>query len=143
MVFDPAVAPRDRNAFMDWYREVTRWGEGHSYGDPAVTTPALAGWFDAMRAAFPPMNGPLSDPDDVDDPRVSDYSITAHAIYAAFAWSLAEEAHPRMRALAIEHGVGFFDVSANRGEILFPEGGPSGPGGSESRGWLSRVFGRG
>jgi hypothetical protein len=43
-------------------------------------------------------------------------------IYATFPWSLAEEIYPIFRQLAVESGVGFYDVSGDEGdgEIYFP-----------------------
>lgn len=120
MVFEPTAAPKDRKQFMKWYREQTQWAEGHSYNDPSVSSPALQAWFQDMIQVFPAMNGPYAS-EDVDDPKVTDHCIGKTVIYSAFAWSCAEEAHGAMKQLAIKHNVGFFDVSANEGEIVFPD----------------------
>jgi hypothetical protein len=45
-------------------------------------------------------------------------------ICGAFAWSGTEAAHEVDMELAAKHGVGFFDVSAEQGDVCFPE--PSG-----------------
>lgn len=119
MVFEPAVAPKERKDFMQWYAQQSEWAEDHSYQDHEVSTERLQAWFKEMIQHFPPMNGPLAS-DDVDDPRVADYCIGKYVIYSAFSWSVAEEAYPKMRELAIKHSVGFFDVSAENGEILLP-----------------------
>jgi hypothetical protein len=119
MVFDPEAAPPTHDAFMTWYREQTQWKEEHGYNDPAVSAPKLRSWFEEMIKTFPPMNGPYQS-EDVDDPKVSDYSVGRSVIYVAFAWSVAEEAHRSMRQLAEKHCVGFFDVSAENGEIWTP-----------------------
>jgi hypothetical protein len=119
MVFEPAAAPRNRNEFMAWYDAQTEWSEDHSYDDPAVSSPALQAWFHDMRTSFPPMNGPFRS--ESDDSTVTDFCIGRHVIYAAFAWSQADAAHARMRDLAVKHRVGFYDVSASDGEIVFPE----------------------
>ncbi len=120
MVFDPSSAPRERRQFMEWYAEQTQWSENHSYQDHSVSSEALQAWFKEMVNFFPPMNGPLAS-DDVDDPKVTDHCIGRSVIYSAFAWGVAEDAHPKMRELAIKHGLGFFDASVDTGEILFPE----------------------
>lgn len=122
MVFDAVVAPRDRAEFMAWYDQQTKWAEPHGYQDPAVTTPELRAWFEAMAATFPPMNGPLAS-GAVDDPRITDYSIGRSVIYAAFAWSQARAAYQHMLELAAKHGVGFFDVSSTDGRIWLPSDG--------------------
>lgn len=123
MVFDPDAAPRDRAAFMEWYEQQTGWAEDHSYDDPAVAAPALQRWFADMARSFPPMNGPLANPEEF-GPEVTDHCIGRHVIYSAFAWSVADRAYAKMRELAIEHGVGFFHASDDPGEILFPDSGP-------------------
>ena len=119
MVFEPTVAPKQRSDFMQWYAQQTEWAEDHSYQDHEVSTERLQAWFKDMIEHFPPMNGPLAS-ENVEDPKVTDHCIGKHVIYSAFAWSVAEEAYPKMRELAIKHSVGFFDVSADNGEILFP-----------------------
>ena len=119
MVFEPSAAPRARKDFMAWYKQQTQWSEPHGYNDPSVSTAPLREWFMEMISAFPAMNGPYAS-DDIDDPNVTDYSIGNHVIYAAFAWSRAEPAYQSMVALAKKHGVGFFDVSASEGAIVFP-----------------------
>jgi hypothetical protein len=119
MVFDAATAPRGRETFMAWYGQQTQWSESHGYNDPEVPTPALRAWFQEMIKSFPPMNGPVAS-DDVDDPKVTDYSVGRSVIYAAFAWSQAEPAYQRTKELAAKHRVGFFDVSSNEGYIWLP-----------------------
>jgi integrase len=39
----------------DRYRIQTRWGEGHSYHDPEVSTPNLRAWFKQMIQKYPSM----------------------------------------------------------------------------------------
>jgi argininosuccinate synthase len=119
MVFEASKAPKERKEFMEWYKQQTQWSEDHNYLDHAVSSVPLQLWFEEMAKDFPPMSGALAT-DDVDDPKITDFSIGKDVIYSAFSWSVAEEAYPKMRALAIKHSVGFFDVSANNGEILFP-----------------------
>lgn len=121
MVFDPGAAPRTRDAFLAWYQTETTWSETHRYDDPVVTTPALRAWFDAMAERFPPMNGPFAS--GRDGASVTDYSVGTKIVYAAFAWSVANEAREAVCSLAARHGVGVFDVSSDEGRVLVPEGG--------------------
>ena len=51
-----------------------------------------------------------------------DYSIGYDVIYAAFSWSVTEEAYETTRRLAQKHDVGFFDVSGEDGDIILPGG---------------------
>jgi hypothetical protein len=122
MVFEPIDPPRERNAFLDWYRLQTQWPEDHSYDDPAATTAGLSAWFTEIRRDFPNMNGPGAHDiaNDEHNPRVTDYAIGRSVIYAAFSWMEAENAYSLVRVLAVKHRVGFFNVSAENGEIWFP-----------------------
>jgi len=122
MVFEPKDAPREKNMFLDWYQLQTRWSEGHSYDDPSKTTVNLSAWYAEICRDFPDMNGSgARDLADVEDsPRATGYSIGRSVIYADFRWSEADAAYASVRALAVKHGVGFFNVSADDGEIWFP-----------------------
>jgi hypothetical protein len=127
MVFDPEAAPRDRDAFFDWYHRITKWDEGHDYNDPANTSPQLARWYRAMIPQFPAMNGPdgISDDDPaLDSGFVTGYTCARNAIYLDFRWSVAAEAYNATLSLAALHKVGFFDVSADDGAVwlLGPNG---------------------
>jgi hypothetical protein len=119
MVFDATAAPRRRKEFMVWYAQQTEWAESHGYNNPEVPAPDLRAWFQDIIKTFPPMNGPLAS-EDTDDPKVTDYSLGRSVIYAAFAWSEADAAYHAMRELAERHRVGFFDVSAESGDIWQP-----------------------
>lgn len=119
MVFEPAAAPASKAEFLIWYEQQTEWTEGHGYDDPAVTTPKLRQWYEAMAADFPPMNGPDAS-EDLEDPTVSDFSIGRSVIYVAFAWSQAEAAYKAVRTAAEAAGVGFFDASGSDAEIWLP-----------------------
>jgi hypothetical protein len=121
MVFDPATAPRGREPFLAWFREQAEWTEEHGYNDPDVATVELRRWYEAIRQIYPNMNGPDAADDDHID-QAADYSIGTSVIYAGFPWSLAEEVYPTVRQLAVECGVGFYDVSGDEGdgEIHFP-----------------------
>jgi hypothetical protein len=65
------------------------------------------------------MNGPYASKED--SPKVTDYSVGRSVVYAAFAWSEAEQAFKTMFSLAQKHGVGFFDVSASNGSVWVPD----------------------
>ena len=128
LVFDHANPPKTRQEFMVWYERFIKWEEQRDYDSPEGITPALYSWFEGMREVFPPMNGEFAPTDEqlcADESlesRLTDYSIGAEGIYAAFAWSQAEKAYQLMRDLAIKYKVGFFDVSGRDGEILLPDG---------------------
>lgn len=120
MVFSPKAVPSDRDEFLKWYRTQTAGTEGHTYNDPEVSTPELRAWFLEIIKTHPPMNGPYRS-EDIDDPKVTDYSVGKSAIYAAFAWSQAESAFKTMFSLAEKHKVGFFDVSSTNGGVWLPD----------------------
>lgn len=128
MVFEKTKAPSTRKAFMTWFAQQTEWNEDHDYQSISVSSSALQNWFMEMKNTFPPMNGAdapdtdLIDEDENLERHLTDYSIGREMIYAAFAWSVADEAYERMRTLAQKHGVGFFDVSGAHGDIILPDG---------------------
>lgn len=128
MVFEPTKAPKTRAAFLAWYEQQVQWQENHDYQTVSVASLALQHWFLAMKETFPPMNGEfaldeaLLDEDDALESHITDYSIGREMIYGAFAWSVAEEAYTTALRLAKIHGVGFFDVSSDAGEIILPDG---------------------
>lgn len=125
MVFDPDMAPVDRDAFLAWF--------GSHNNDPEVfdptrtefSTPNLRSWFEDLLTTFPAMNGPYSHADqDIDDPHLTDYGIRRTHIYACFAWSMAESAYGMVMSLAERHGIAVYDVSDAKGRIWRP--GPDG-----------------
>jgi hypothetical protein len=59
---------------------------------------------------------------DEDAGRATDYSVGRSLIYAAFAWSQAQDAHATVFGLAAKHGVGFFDASSELGEVWWQDG---------------------
>ena len=123
MVFAPEQAPKEREGFLEWYDEQSEWEEEHSYDNPEVSTPALRAWFMEMIKSYPAMNGPFSSvslPEN--ESTVTDYSVGQSVIYAAFAWSKAEQAYDAMFKLAAKHGVGFFNASSDNAEVWLPDG---------------------
>ncbi|MGH1417221.1 MAG: hypothetical protein ACRBB0_27310 [Pelagimonas sp.] len=153
LVFDPAVAPRERTEFMVWYKQLVKWDEERDYNSPEGVTGNLHDFYEKLREEFPPMNGPdaydfdqlstplpepkpkgflskiftsktvsSAPPPAFDEALVTDYCIAKNAIYMAFAWSVSDQAYNRVFNTALTTGVGFFDVSADGGEILHDAG---------------------
>jgi len=120
MVFEPHAPPPNRREFLDWYEQQIQWKEGHRYDSPDVTTRSLRAWYMDMITEYPAMNGPYAS-DDVDSPKVTDYSVGKVIVYASFAWSEAEMAFKTMFMLADKHRVGFFDVSSADGGVWLPD----------------------
>lgn len=147
LVFDPDIAPRDRDQFMSWYRQLIKWEEPRDYNSIDGTTGNLQAFYDRLRRDYPPMNGPnayhtethsksegggrtlmerlfgvlkpVSEPKPMfNDAFITDYSIAESAIYMAFAWSINAEAYSDVVSAAIATGVGFYDVSAGNGVII-------------------------
>ncbi len=118
MVFNPDNAPQNRQDFMQWYRNQTQWKETHGYNNPEITTQKLRNWFLNMLDVFPALNGPYAQPNSGDE--LADYNIGYDIIYVTFGWPYAEKAYNAVRALAEKNKVGFFDVSADDGDIIIP-----------------------
>lgn len=108
----------DDDGFEAWFEEQAEWGEDHDYTDPAVTSVALRTFYDALAQEFPPMNGPDAD-EDVDDPRLADYSIGRELLYVAFGWSQARAAQAACLRIAAATGVAVGLVSDD-GHIVRP-----------------------
>ena len=120
MVFKAESAPRNKPAFMDWYRVQTQWKEEHGYNNPDVTTPELRNWMLEMMKSFPAMNGPYAKSGNEEDGGTADYNIGQEFIYATFSWDNMDKAYRLSKELAQKHKVGFFNVSADDGEVIFP-----------------------
>ncbi|MNB95159.1 hypothetical protein D3C75_423270 [compost metagenome] len=115
MAFETSKAPQERAAFMEWYEQQVQWSEDHAYNDPSVLSEALQRFYSELSEQFPNMNVEDEIFEAMEeagtDNRLTDYSLGS---------SVAEEAYTAMRELAIKHKVGFFDVSSNEGDIIFP-----------------------
>jgi hypothetical protein len=70
-----------------------------------------------MRQEFPAMNGPFATGDFVEDSTVTDYCVGRTIIYVSFAWSQQINAYRLMFELAKRHKLGFYDVSADDGQV--------------------------
>lgn len=128
MVFEKTKAPKTKKEFLAWFEKQAEWEEEHDYQTISVAAPALQNWFMEMKQTFPPMNGEYA-PDDEEieadeelERHLTDYCIGREVIYAAFAWSAAEEAYELVRKLAQKHDVGFFDVSSEEADVILPDG---------------------
>lgn len=127
MVFEKTKAPATKKEFIQWYEKQTEWEEEHDYQTISISSPALQNWFMEMKETFPPMNGEYApsiesiDEDENLERHTVDYSIGYDIIYAAFSWSVVDEAYELMRSLAKKHNVGFFDVSSDKGDIILPD----------------------
>lgn len=115
MVFAADAAPAKKRApFLDWYDAQSEWEEGHSYDDPAVSTPALRAFYEELVQAFPPQQE--------DEGPGTDYTIGQSVIYMTFEWDKVDEAYEAVSRLAGKHAVGFFDVSSDLAETWLPDG---------------------
>lgn len=115
MVFEKTRAPRFYEDFLNWTSEQTDWKEERDYNSINGTSSQLTAWFMEIKKKFPPLNGPymLSDEEAFASKKIeshlTDYSIGSNIIYAAFGWSVADEACEATKKLAAKHGVGFFN----------------------------------
>ena len=116
-VFDPSSAPRDPADFGDWlFSDENSIGE--VFNDPSSTIVELRAFYLAMVQKFPDYNEDSFDPNLATD-YATGYEIGPKSIVMEFRWTKAEEAYETVRALSVEHGVGFFDQSGD-GSVQFP-----------------------
>jgi len=121
MVFEPDAVPASHAEFLDWYAGQTKWGEDHSYDDPALSSANLRAWFEDMVEIFPPMNGTFAKERTAEgEASSSDYAIGADFIYVSFAWSEEEAAYMTVARLAEKHRLGLFNASSSGEEVWFP-----------------------
>ena len=128
MVFEVSKAPKTKKEFINWYYEQVDWKDAFDYDNPQNASINLQNWFNEMIITFPPMNGPFAPTDEqIDktpelfDVHIVDYSISRDVIYFGFPYSIADELYNLTRQLAIKHGVGFFDVCTDDGDIILPD----------------------
>jgi hypothetical protein len=121
LVFDPTIPPRDRDGFMKWFEKLAEWGEGHDYNEPIETSDTLRAWFMEMIKEFPAMNGSFAT-HDYDNPKVAGCAICRHAIYTDFRWTQIDDAYRATFSLAKKHRLGFYDTSADDGQVWLPDG---------------------
>lgn len=121
-VFDLAAAPSTHKAFVKWFEQQMEI-EVLTPDDEAIATgPApLRNWFTEMIKTFPPMNGPFAS-DDVDDPRLTEYSIAPSYIYACFAWSQVVPATEAAAEFAARFGAGLYLISETPAPVWLPDG---------------------
>ena len=144
-IFDPAAAPSDRDAFLQWYRRIVQWGDPPETYDPANLNQPLLKFVHQFHGSFPAMNdlGPLPLPAsrgslwskigkkilnktltlpppnlDLEDSRFTDYTCARVALYLGFAWSEAENALKHSLIVAEKVGAGVFLTSDKNGAIL-------------------------
>lgn len=120
-IFRPDAAPRTRKQFMNWFDKQAEWSEEHNYDNPEICSADMQAWFKEIIQTFPALNGPYA-VEDTDNENVTDYCIGKDIIYVGFSWSVAEKAYEVMKTTAEKHNVGFYDTSADDGDILFPDG---------------------
>jgi hypothetical protein len=139
MVFEPETAPKNHDAFMEWYFGLTKWNDG-PYDNPARTSARLRAWVQEMQRTFPDMNTPEAEIHLQDDEGVlGDYTIGRQFVYAGFAWSKAVAAAGEAERLAKLHGVGFFDVSSDGEEVWLPVNGTLELAHQKKRPFLERL----
>jgi hypothetical protein len=116
LVFDPAHAPKEREAFVEWWDLQAYWSEPHRYNDPAVTTSSLRTWFMEMIERFPALSGPYaSSPDQ----RTASYCIGYYLIYIAISFD-KQATYERAYELAGKHHLGLYEASSPDGELWLP-----------------------
>ena len=143
MVFDPDHAPRERAAFMEWFRDITRWEDKLTVDIPDGLSGNLPAFYRQITKSFPDINGPearayfdfvqppppgffarlfgakpVSRPE-LDESRLVECTFHANAIYLSFTSSLNGDAGFTCSDVANDTGVGLFNVSAGNGQIFY------------------------
>jgi hypothetical protein len=120
MIFDPSAVSVDRHAFLQWYSDMTDWDDSEPYDDPAGAHSRIRSWYDEISKTFPPLST-LDESLQVDEARLTDYSIGESFIYVGFGWSMVKEAYRTTKLVAGQNELGFYDVSSPAGEVFLPD----------------------
>lgn len=128
MVFDPDIAPRNDEGFHAWFQNEVDDETGTASQDSAIAvTDAIHQWYREMREMFTPSNGP----DKVELPtnasparalRTCEYYFRPRSVYLCFRWPAQDMARAAASTLAKEFGLGYYHVSAQHGQAVFPDG---------------------
>ena len=141
-VFDPDVAPQNRESFLAWWEGIISSDTTGDESSPDGASENIRDFYELLKEQFPPMNGPdaacnfdqipvervkkvgfwkrllgqtIKDYSSCEDLRVSDYIFFGNSISLNFSWPVASEAHQEVVKAAIETGVGFFDACGDEG----------------------------
>ena len=117
-VYVKEKAPEDPVDFLEWFWKKTEWNGERDYYDILGTDERLAAFFLEMIKTFPAMNGKYApteeelqaNPELEDSPMVTEYNIDEDLIYMGFAYSVSDQADELIRKLAVQNGLGYFDM---------------------------------
>ena len=111
VIFDPSLAPHDNEEFLSWIKEELQWRDDIDYNDPDNLSPELKSFFDRVRSAYPPMNGPHALDMEEISAETTDYSLGSAFIYCSCAWSISQKAYKYFQSNVRRHGLGFYQIS--------------------------------
>lgn len=124
MVFNIDTAPKEKDAFFEWYEVQTAWTEKHNYKDPKNTSEELKVWYYEMTKTFPAIQE-YEDTEDNSNTLFGDYTIGREMIYASFPWSSGYKAFKQSKHLAYSNQLGLYDISGSNIVYFSPfYGGP-------------------
>ena len=118
LVYVKEKAPEDPVDFLEWFWKKAEWSGKRDYYDIEGADERLAAFFLEMIKTFPAMNGKYApteedyaaDPELEDSPMVTEYNIDEDLIYMAFSYSVGDTADELIRKLALQNGLGYFDM---------------------------------
>ena len=126
MVFDPDIAPYDKDRFRDWCEAETGEQAPQSNYTPEIAEKdAFRDFYGQMREVFTPFNGS----DDVvlppDAPqirilRTCEYFFRPHSVYMCFRWPAQDFARAACSTFAKELDLGLFLISSKYPQARFP-----------------------
>lgn len=135
MVFDPSVPPKTDVGFKAWYdAEVGDRSCPSSHDSAVAENDAFRAFYAEMRELFTPFNGPDDVPIPADAPqirilRTCEYQFRPHSLMMCFRWPAQDMARGAASTIAKHIGLGYFHVSAQYGQAVFPDGSKAWPTG--------------
>lgn len=117
MVFDPKVAPFEKEAFMQWFSIQIDWPD---FEQPCPA--AMHAWYQEMLKTFPNINEMTDAELEADEEsgmmHACEYSFSPNAAYLSFVWSAMKKAHALTLETSQKHNLGFFNPSSAQQEIV-------------------------
>lgn len=115
-VFDGALVPDTRSAFVNWFKKKSEWNDDRDYDSLTGCSEKLCAFFMDIKQVFQPLNGEYApDYDNIDEDTESkliDYCICEELIYMSSGWSVADEFSVNVKEKAQKYGLGTLEFTS-------------------------------
>ena len=126
MIFDPEIAPFDKEKFRAWCEAETGEKAARSSHTPEVADKdAFRDFYEQIREVFSPFNGPDdvalgTDPSQLRILRTCEYFFRPSSVYMCFRWPAQDFARATCSTFAKALNLGIFLISSKSPQARFP-----------------------